>query len=352
MNIKYLVIFTNEFGYEVNISMVNQRLLEVKNLKKYFHKKGISFRQKERYIRAVDGISFHLFPRETLGLVGESGCGKSTTARLLLRLITPTSGSIIFKGIDLLNCSKDVLAKLRKDIQIIFQDPYASLNPRMTVGAITQGPLNNYKIGNRVMRRKMVEELIHTVGLSPEHIDRYPHEFSGGQRQRIGIARALALRPSLIICDEPVSALDVSIQSQILNLLNELKAKFDLSYLFISHDLSVVKHMSNRIAIMYLGKIVETAKKDIIYSGAIHPYTKALISAIPIPDPEVEQNKEEIILDSDVFTQDATQMGCLFYKRCPERMDICSRKEPLLKSIKAEKNHLVACWIPRESSYS
>lgn len=338
------VIFINEIKRGFLVLSRNRILLEAKNLKKYFFNSKGLFKRKTECIKAVDDISFNIYSGDTLGLVGESGCGKSTTARLITRLIKATSGSVIFNGIDLLKCSEKKLLDLRKSIQIIFQDPYASLNPRMTVGAIVQEPMANYNIGTKKERIKRVKELINVVGLSPEHIDRYPHEFSGGQRQRIGIARALALNPKLIICDEPVSALDVSIQSQILNLLYNLQNKFKLSYLFISHDLSVVKHMSNRIAIMYLGKIVEIAKKDEIYSNPAHPYTKALISAIPIPDPDIEKKREVIVLDSDVFAQVTNQRGCLFYQRCSERSDICSKKEPPLRAFNNDETHLVACW--------
>ena len=266
--------------------MNNNILLEVKNLKKYFSLRGgFLFQSSSGIIKAVDDISFSIKEGETFGLVGESGCGKSTAARVILRLIQPSSGSVIYDGEDLFNLNHKQMFKIRKNIQIIFQDPYASLSPRMTIGDIISEPLEIHKIGNRSKRIKRVKELLDVVGLNPEHLNRYPHEFSGGQRQRIGIARALALTPRLLLCDEPVSALDVSVQAQILNLLADLQKEFNLTYLFIAHDLSVVKHVSDKVGVMYLGKLVEIADSADLYSRPLHPYTMGLLSAVPIPDP-------------------------------------------------------------------
>lgn len=317
-------------------------LLEVKNLVKHFPiTKGIIFSRQVGAVKAVDGISFTVRRGETLGLVGESGCGKTTTGRVILRLIEPTSGEVWFDGKNVPALSKDELRELRKDMQIIFQDPYASLNPRMTVGDIIGEPLHIHKLAKGKEREKRIQELLDVVGLSSFHARRFPHEFSGGQRQRIGIARALAVRPKLIVCDEPVSALDVSIQAQVINLLQDLQEEFGLTYLFIAHDLSVVKHISDRVAVMYLGKIVELADKDRLYSNPKHPYTQALLSAIPIADPTVK--RQRIILKGDVPSPINPPSGCRFHTRCPYAMDICRVKEP--EFVDTGDGHFAACHL-------
>ncbi|MGB4431248.1 MAG: dipeptide ABC transporter ATP-binding protein, partial [Limnochordia bacterium] len=302
-------------------------LLEVRNLVKHFPiRQGIIFSKQVGAVQAVDDVSFTVHTGETLGLVGESGCGKTTTGRLILRLIEPTSGDVIFDGKNIPTLPKDELRELRKDMQIIFQDPYGSLNPRMTVGDIIGEPLHIHKLARGPEKEKRVRELLEVVGLSAFHARRFPHEFSGGQRQRIGIARALAVRPKLIICDEPVSALDVSIQAQVINLLQDLQKEFDLTYIFIAHDLSVVKHISDRVAVMYLGKIVELTDKDELYRNPKHPYTQALLSAIPEADPTIK--KERILLTGDVPSPINPPKGCRFHTRCPKVMDICRVQEP------------------------
>lgn len=314
-------------------------LLEVRNLKKHFPvQKGI-FSRTVGYVRAVDGVSFSLPRGETLGLVGESGCGKTTVGRSILRLIEPTSGEVVFNGENLLKLDREELRKKRASIQIIFQDPYSSLNPRMSVGQIIAEPIRNHLHSSHKETRDRVASLMEKVGLHPEHKNRYPHEFSGGQRQRIGIARALALNPLLIICDEPVSALDVSIQAQVINLLAQLQEQMDLSYLFISHDLSVVEHISDQVAVMYLGRIVELAKDEELYQNPLHPYTRALLSAVPVPDPEIQ--KERLLLTGDVPNPVAPPPGCSFHPRCPQRVDTCALEEPTL--IEAVEDHWVAC---------
>jgi len=320
-------------------------ILEVKNLKKYFPiKRGIVFSKHVGDVKAVDGVSFYIRKGETLGLVGESGCGKSTVARTIIRLLDPTDGEIIFDGVDISKLQYSSLRRIRRDMQIIFQDPYSSLNPRMTVSEIIGEPLQVHKIvSSSKEREKRVQELLELVGLAPYHATRYPHEFSGGQRQRIGIARALALNPKFIVADEPTSALDVSIRSQIINLLQDLQKEFKLTYLFISHDLAVIRHICDRIAVMYLGKIVELSENEDLYTSPLHPYTQALLSAIPIPDPELAEKRKKIVLTGDVPSPVNPPSGCRFHPRCPSAMDICSKIEPELKEIKP--NHFVACHL-------
>ncbi|RYL88937.1 dipeptide ABC transporter ATP-binding protein [Sporolactobacillus sp. THM7-4] len=316
-------------------------LLKVENLKKYYPVKNGILGKVTETVRAVDGVSFSVNEGETLGIVGESGCGKSTTGRMIMRLIEPTEGKVTFEGKEVLNLSRQEMRRLRKDIQMIFQDPYASLNPRHTVGRIIEEPMIVHRLGNRKERKQRVEELLELVGLSAYHAKRYPHQFSGGQRQRIGIARALAVRPKLIIADEPVSALDVSVQSQVLNLLQDLQEKFHLTYIFIAHDLSVVRHISNRVGVMYLGKMVEISDSETLYEHPQHPYTKALMSAVPIPDPD--NKTERIILPGDVPSPAHPPEGCTFHDRCPFAMDICKMERPRLK--KMEDGRLVACHL-------
>jgi len=320
---------------------MQQQLLEVNGLKKYFDIKGGVLGKKVGEVKAVDGISFEVKKGETLGIVGESGCGKSTTGKSILRLIEPTEGEVKFEGKDLLSLGSEDMRKMRRDIQIIFQDPYASLNPRHTVEKIIGEPLLVYGMKSSKERKARVKELLEVVGLQEHHGSRYPHQFSGGQRQRIGIARALANNPKLIICDEPVSALDVSVQSQILNLMEDLQKEFDLTYIFIAHDLSVVKHISDRIGVMYLGKMVELANKDELYDDPKHPYTQALLSAIPNPDPD--EAKERIILRGDVPSPSNPPKGCPFNTRCPKVMSICRESTPHFQEI--DEEHYVACHL-------
>ncbi len=320
----------------------NGVLLRVENLKKYFPiTRGIIFQKTIGYVRAVDDISFFIRRGETFGLVGESGCGKTTVGRTILQLYRPTAGKVYFDGIDLTTLKGEELRRMRRRMQIIFQDPYASLNPRMTVGDIIGEPLEIHGIAKGKEKRERVMELLQIVGLNPYFINRYPHEFSGGQRQRIGIARALAMYPDFIVCDEPISALDVSIQAQIINLLEELQAKFGLTYLFIAHDLAVVRHISDRVAVMYLGKIVELTDRDTLYSNPLHPYTQALLSAVPIPDPVVEERRRRIILKGEIPSPANPPSGCRFHTRCPVVMDICKEVEPEFKDVGGE--HWVAC---------
>lgn len=311
-----------------------QELVNVRKLVKHFAVEG-----SDDVVRAVDGVSFDIFPGETLGLVGESGCGKSTVGRCLLRLIEPTSGEIDFEGRDVLKLGKSELREMRRQMQIVFQDPYASLNPRMKVGDIVGEPLVIHKVGTKKERSDRVAELLKRVGLDPDYRKRYSHEFSGGQRQRIGVARTLALNPKLIVADEPVSALDVSVQAQVVNLLQDLQKEFGLAYLFISHGLAVVEHISNRVAVMYLGRIVEVASAAELYAGALHPYTQALLSAIPIPDPK--QKRERIVLQGDVPTPINPPSGCRFRTRCPIAIEECARIDPELREI--SPGHTVAC---------
>ena len=319
--------------------MAETPLLEVKHLKKHFPIKGGVFSKTIGYVYAVDDINFTLEKGETLGLVGESGCGKSTTGRTILRLIEPTNNAINFEGHDITNLDKSAMRALRREMQIIFQDPYASLNPRMTVGSIIGEPLEIHKIAKGSEKEERVASLLQKVGLRAEDMRKYPHEFSGGQRQRIGIARALALNPKLIVCDEPVSALDVSIQAQVINLLEDLQAEFGLSYLFIAHNLNVVEHISDRVAVMYLGQIVELASDEELYKNPQHPYTEALLSAVPIPDPTVK--KKRIILEGDVPSPINPPKGCHFHTRCMYKDKICEEVEPEFKDIGG--GHWVAC---------
>lgn len=315
-------------------------LLEVRNLKKHFPIRGGLFGRPIGAVQAVDGISFAIQHGETLGLVGESGCGKSTTGLLVLRLLEKTAGEVLFEGRDVGKMNKQELRQFRRHAQIIFQDPYASLNPRMSVGEIIAEPIMLHKLASGIERTKRVEKLLNVVGLGAHHAGRYPHEFSGGQRQRIGIARALAVNPKLVVCDEPVSALDVSIQSQILNLLVELQAEMGLTYLFIAHGLNVIKHISDRVGVMYLGKMVELAEGNELIASPLHPYTKTLLSAIPIPQPGLVRNR--IILQGDVPSPANPPSGCRFHTRCPERIDICSQQEPEFRCIGSRS---VACHL-------
>jgi oligopeptide transport system ATP-binding protein len=331
----------------------NDVLLQVKDLKMYFPiTQGIIFQRHIGDIKAVDGVSFEVKRGETLGLVGESGCGKSTTGRAILQLYRPTDGSVMFENTELTTLKGETMRRMRRHMQMIFQDPYASLNPRMTVGNIIGEPLEVHNILNGKARQERVKELLDVVGLNPYFINRYPHEFSGGQRQRIGIARALAVQPGFIVCDEPISALDVSIQAQVINLLERLQAEFNLTYLFIAHDLAVVRHISDRVAVMYLGKIMELTDRDTLYREPLHPYTQALLSAIPIPDPiaEAEREKRRVILQGDVPSPANPPKGCNFCTRCPASSRVmkeqgidCGIVEPEFKEV--DKGHWVACHL-------
>jgi oligopeptide transport system ATP-binding protein len=337
----------------------NGALLEVSNLRMHFPiEHGFLIKRRVGSIRAVDGVNLTVKAGETLGLVGESGCGKSTTARAIAQLYEPTEGSVVLSGEDLTKLSPKALLRARRQVQMVFQDPYASLNPRMTVGRIVAEPMEIFRQRglldtpqSEILQR--VDDLLDRVGLSPSFKNRYPHEFSGGQRQRIGIARALALNPRLILADEPVSALDVSIQSQILNLLKDLQKDFNLTYLFIAHDLAVIRYISDRVAVMYLGVVVEVASSTDIYKEPLHPYTQALMSAIPIPDPKVESERKRIILSGDVPSPDKFRIGCYFADRCPKRMEKCKTNVPALREVR--EGHSVACYLyfepdPEEAS--
>ena len=316
-------------------------ILEVKDLKKYFPIRGTSVGPGRQFVRAVDGIDLALEEGETLGLVGESGCGKSTAGKCILRLIKPTSGQVLLRGEDILHKSRSEMRKIRSEMQIIFQDPFASLNPRMTVGQTVE---ESVKINLKLRKKERVDQvvrLLQDVGLGAEDYNKYPHEFSGGQRQRVGIARALAVHPKIIIADEPVSALDVSIRAQVLNLLEELKERYKLTYLFVSHDLSVVEYICDRVAVMYLGKIMEIADRDDLYGSPLHPYSRALLSAVPIPDPTVK--RERIPLTGEIPSASNPPPGCLFHTRCPERFDPCDKIEPPL--VPKENNRFVRCLL-------
>lgn len=325
------VKFDNE---EKKVVRSETPLVQVKNLSKYFSVGG-------EKLKAVDQLNLDIFEGETVGLVGESGCGKSTAGRTIVRLYEPTDGEVLFQGKNIFNYSDSQMAKVRREIQLIFQDPYASLNPRMTVDEIIAEPLTIHGIVKGKAKKKRVEELLKLVGLSPEHSNRFPHEFSGGQRQRIGIARALALNPKFIVCDEPISALDVSIQAQVVNLLKELQKEMGLTYLFIAHDLSMVKYISDRILVMYLGRMVELTDSESLYSDPLHPYTKALLSAVPIPDPTIK--RERIVLKGDVPSPINPPSGCVFRTRCPNAMEVCSTAVPEWKEQKP--GHFVACHL-------
>jgi len=322
----------------------NAPLIEVKSLKKYFPiRKGVLQREVAR-VHAVDDVSFAVNEGETIGLVGESGCGKSTLGRCIVRLLEPTEGDVVFQGRSIGKLGARSLRPLRRQMQMVFQDPYASLNPRKRVGTIVSDPLRIHRIGDRQERKKQVEELLEAVGLSPEHYNRFPHEFSGGQRQRIGVARALALRPKLVVADEPVSALDVSIQAQMINLLEELQDEFSLTYVFIAHDLGVVRHVSDRIAVMYLGRIMELSPAEELYERPIMPYTEALLSAVPIPDPDLSDQRERIVLEGDVPSPINPPSGCRFHPRCRYATEICSQVDPPLADY--GNGHLAACHHP------
>jgi oligopeptide/dipeptide ABC transporter ATP-binding protein len=329
--------------------MLDEPLLTVENLEKHFPiTRGIIFQKEIGRVRAVDGVSFNVNKGETLGVVGESGCGKSTMARCVMRLLDPTGGRITFDGQDITNIKGNDLFKVRREMMMVFQDPYASLNPRKRVGSIVGEALEVHKMGTAAEIKRKVQDLLEVVGLNPEHYNRFPFEFSGGQRQRIGVARALAVRPKLIVCDEPVSALDVSVQAQILNLLKRLQREFDLTYVFIAHDLDVVRHISNRVAVMYLGKVVELGSGSQLYDRPLHPYAGALLSAVPVPNPNVARSRKPIVLEGDVPSPINPPSACRFHPRCPRFQEgVCDVEEPLL--TEREAGHEVACHFPLET---
>lgn len=321
---------------------MSEPILKVKGLKVHFPVSG-GFLAKKQVVKAVDGVDFEIAPGETFGLVGESGCGKSTTGRALVKIYDPTEGQVIFEGEDITKIKGAELKEFRRDMQMIFQDPYASLNPRMTVGEIIREPMDIHGVyDTKEEREKRVRELLEIVGLKPDHIRRYPHEFSGGQRQRIGIARTLALNPKFIVCDEPISALDVSIQAQVINLLEKIQNEMGIAYLFIAHDLSMVKHISDRIGVMYLGNMVEIGDADDIYHEPLHPYTQALLSSVPIPDPKVARNKKRIVLEGELPSPINPPSGCVFRTRCPKATERCAQEKPALKTV---GNRQVACFL-------
>ena len=321
---------------------MSDAVLKVENLKVHFPVKGGLFTKKQ-VVKAVDGVSFEIYPRETFGLVGESGCGKSTTGRAIVKLYEPTSGTVYYHGEDVTKIKGSHLAEFRRNVQMIFQDPYASLNPRMTVGEIIREPMDIHHIFNtKEEREQRVRELLDIVGLKPDHIRRYPHEFSGGQRQRIGIARTLALNPQFIVCDEPISALDVSIQAQVINLLEHIQKEMGISYLFIAHDLSMVQHISDRIGVIYLGNLVEIGDSDDVYHRPLHPYTQALLSAVPIPDPRVAREKKRIVLEGELPSPLDTPSGCVFRTRCPNATERCAREKPGMVNV---GKRTVACFL-------
>ena len=327
------------------VALRDDALLQVRDLKKHFPiTQGIVFQRQVGAVQAVDGISFDVAERETLGVVGESGCGKSTAGRTITKLLEPTSGQIIFNGKDITNYSVSQMRPMRSDVQMIFQDPYSSLNPRHTIGTIVGAP---YRVQGTLDDKEIkpkVQELLARVGLNPEHYNRYPHEFSGGQRQRIGVARAIALRPKLIVCDEPVSALDVSIQAQVVNLLEDLQNEFGIAYIFVAHDLSVVRHIADRVAVMYLGKIMELADRDVLYSKPLHPYTHALLSAVPIPDPDNQTRRERILLTGDLPSPINPPSGCVFHTRCYKAQERCKVEVPAFRDV--APGHAIACHFP------
>jgi len=322
-------------------------ILRVENLKKYFPIHRGVFQRHVGDVKAVDGISFDVYRGETLGLVGESGCGKTTTGRTIIRLYDPTAGHVYFEGTDMATLHGSQLRQMRRRMQMVFQDPYASLSPRMKVAGIVGEPLEVHHAAQGREKRERVAELLDLVGLDPAYMSRYPHEFSGGQRQRIGLARALALNPDLIICDEPISSLDVSIQAQVVNLLEDLQQELDLTYIFIAHDLSMVRHISDRVAVMYLGKIVELTDRDTLYENPLHPYTQALLSAVPIPDPFIEEERQRVILEGDLPSPSSPPRGCNFSTRCPLAKEVCFQEEPEL--IPIERGHYAACHLVEPS---